>query len=1690
MNNMMRKGLLAGLFFFIQLTVFAQFTGSLPVVQATPGSQVIVPVQVSQMAGVQAFNIGIRFDAAVLTFNSVITNGHPLQGTLTQSNLVGNEVRVVYVGSALNLGTDTLFEIAFTYNGAGGVSPLLWNREYTEFTGANSSILSENLANGALYATGITAAISATTGDATACELASTSLGVTASNATAFQWQVSTDGGATFSNVSNGGGVSGATTATLQLSTLSITANGHYYHCVVTGTGGNALSPAQRLRVNAVSGVSVTVQAQPAGAVCAGTQVTYRANTGSTVNAPQYVWRVNGQPAGTDSVLVRSNLAQGDVVSVDISSGTGCISGSGNATAQVSALPTAFSVGGGGGYCVGGSGVQINLSGSQSGVTYRLLRHGQQVDSLSGTGNQLQFSARTDSGTYSIVAVSSSGCTQSMTGTRQISINALPIADAGNDTSFFVGNSVQLRASGGTSYSWSPATGLSATNVFNPIANPQQTTRYYVTVTNLFGCTAIDSVLVTVNQLPVVSAGNDTAVCVSAANFNLVGSPNGGSWSGTGIVSASTGLFSPSLALTGAKTLVYTVTDGVNYTITDTVIVTVNALPVVTFTSPGNFCANDTAVVLTGGTPAGGSYSGTGVSNGRFNPQVAGLGNHKLFYHYTHPQTACSNVDSVIVSVSSLPTVDLGNFAPVCVNSDSLELAGGTPIGGTYSGPGVRNGYFFPTTAGLGTHFIVYTYQNPQTGCVNSDSGTINVGALPSLVFPPLGTTCINQQGFALTTGSPAGGNYSGTGVNNNQFLPQQAGLGTFTITYTYTDTLTGCSNSISSTITVNDVPAVTLAPINAVCVSAAPFALTGGSPAGGSFSGPGVSNGVFNPFAAGAGTHAIVYSYTDPQTGCAGTATRNMVVTPGPGTTLTALNSTTFCAGGSVILQAAADTGTSFVWLRNGLVIAGQTSANFMVSQSGTYRAIGTSNASGCTDSSQSIVVTVNPLPGATVTATGSTTFCAGGSVVLRATPSTGMSYVWLRNGVALNGQTTDSIIASQSGAYRVIVTNTSTQCFDTSSAITVTANSLPGATISAAGPTTFCAGGLVVLRATPASGMTYTWLRNGAVISGQTADTLIASQSGAYRVRLSSTSTQCFDTSATTTVTVNPLPGAAITAAGATTFCQGGSVVLNATPATGMSYVWLRNGAVVAGQTAASLTASLAGAYRVIVTNTSTQCFDTSATTTVTVNPLPGAAITAVGSTTFCQGGSVVLNATPATGMSYVWLRNGAVVAGQTAASLTASLAGAYRVIVTNTSTQCFDTSATTTVTVNPLPGAAITAAGATTFCQGGSVVLNATPATGMSYVWLRNGAVVVGQTAASLTVTQAGAYRVRVTNTSTQCFDTSAVTTVTVNPLPGAAITAAGATTFCQGGSVVLNATPATGMSYVWLRNGAVVAGQTAVSLTATLAGAYRVIVTNTSTQCFDTSATTTVTVNALPTATITPVGSTTICDGSAVTLNANTGTGLTYAWLRNGVVVAGQTAATLSATQAGAYRVIVTNSSSCFDTSAAVTVTVNPRPAAPVITVSATADTLFSSVATGNQWFRNGVAVAGATSQTLVITQNGIYRAVVTNTNNCTSDSSNALNILNVSVAGQTFGYLNVYPNPTSGKAWLQVELPLFEEVRIEVLSSTGQRVHYEWLAANSGALQHELQLPALADGVYLVRVQQGEYVGVKRLMVRK
>ena len=570
---------------------------------------------------------------------------------------------------------------------------------------------------------------------------------------------------------------------------------------------------------------------------------------------------------------------------------------------------------------------------------------------------------------------------------------------------------------------------------------------------------------------------------------------------------------------------------------------------------------------------------------------------------------------------------------------------------------------------------------------------------------------------------------------------------------------------------------------------------------------------------------------------------------------------------------------------------------------------------------------------PPATITVATTTTFCTGGSVVLSANTGTGYTYQWYSGGTAISGATAASYTATTAASYTVKVTSGGLST--TSTATVVTVNTLPTATISNGTTASFCTGGSVTLNANTGTGLTYQWENAGTAISGATAATYAAAAAGTYTIVVKNTN-NCSATSTATTVTLNTLPTATISNGATASFCTGVNAVLNANTGTGLTYQWDNGGTAITGATAASYTATVAGTYTVIVTNTN-NCSATSTGTTVTVNALPTVTISNGATASFCTGGNVVLTANTGTGLTYQWDNGGTAITGATAASYTATAAGTYTVVVKNTN-NCSATSTGTTVTVNALPTATISNGATASFCTGGNVVLTANTGTGLTYQWDNGGTAITGATAASYTATAGGTYTVVVKNAN-NCSATSTGTTVTINALPTATITPVTTTTFCTGGSVVLNANTGTGLTYQWSNGGTAISGATAASYTATTAGAYTVVVTNAN-SCSATSTGTTVTVNALPTATITPATTTIFCTGGSVVLNANTGTGLTYQWDNGGTAITGATATNYTATTAGTYTVIVKNTNNCSATSTGTTITVNTLPTATITSAGPT------------------------------------------------------------------------------------------------------------------------------------------------------
>lgn len=211
------------------------------------------------------------------------------------------------------------------------------------------------------------------------------------------------------------------------------------------------------------------------------------------------------------------------------------------------------------------------------------------------------------------------------------------------------------------------------------------------------------------------------------------------------------------------------------------------------------------------------------------------------------------------------------------------------------------------------------------------------------------------------------------------------------------------------------------------------------------------------------------------------------------------------------------------------------------------------------------------------------------------------------------------------------------------------------------------------------------------------------------------------------------------------------------------GTTYQWMRStvsggpytnvtggsGATTTSYTTGSLTTGTY--YYVMQTTCADSGTDLSNELTLIVNSLPASTITPAGSTTFCSGDSVVLNAPVAANRSYQWKKGNANIAGATSSSYTATSNGKYKVVVTNTLTGCSKTSASLQVTVSPLPIASITPGGPTTFCAGDSVVLQANTGTGLTYKWKKGATYISGATSSSYTATTTGNYKVEVTNAS---------------------------------------------------------------------------------------------------------------------------------------------------------------------------------------------------------------------------------------------------------------------------------------------------------------------------------------------------
>jgi len=452
---------------------------------------------------------------------------------------------------------------------------------------------------------------------------------------------------------------------------------------------------------------------------------------------------------------------------------------------------------------------------------------------------------------------------------------------------------------------WSATCGACITDAANGVFNPVIAGQGTHTVYYSYGafCSISDSLTITVGPcggcLDTTLAASIPAVCSSNGTINLSlyqGTAAAGSWS---IVSGG-----GTANITGGNTFNINNTPAGTYVVQYTVAgqlggcgnnpqrsIVVNR-PNVTLTLTDNAaCVNESAFNLSGGSPVGGTYSGTGVGvSPSFDPGVAGVGPHTITYSYTDGNS-CTATATATMTVNALTPVSLNlPDDQICINEGTMNLSGGSPVGGTYSGTGIAvSPTFNPIAAGLGPHTITYTHTDGN-GCVNTatDVITVNDTSVVTLVLTD-DAACVSEGAFNLSGGSPVGGTYSGTGVGvSPSFNPGTAGVGPHTITYTYSNA-NSCTTSATDVITVNALPVVTFNLTDtAACIDESSFALGGGNPVGGTYSGVGITvSPTFDPAnAGGAGKKQITYTYADGN-GCVSSATDSITVNALPVVTL-----------------------------------------------------------------------------------------------------------------------------------------------------------------------------------------------------------------------------------------------------------------------------------------------------------------------------------------------------------------------------------------------------------------------------------------------------------------------------------------------------------------------------------------------------------------------------------------------------------------------------------------------------------------------------------------------------------------------------------------------------------------------------------------------------------------------------------
>ncbi|WP_458626669.1 Ig-like domain-containing protein [Winogradskyella sp. PC D3.3] len=891
-------------------------------------------------------------------------------------------------------------------------------------------------------------------------------------------------------------------------------------------------------------------------------------------------------------------------------------------------------------------------------------------------GSELMVSP-TETTTYIVTAEDAYGFTD--TAQVTVNVNEAPVLTVSDDIYVMIGSSTTLSVSGASTYIWN--TGETASEI---IVSPEVTTTYTVTGFSESGCQSSVDVLVTVVEELNANAGQDQSICLGdSVTLDATGGVTY-TWN--------TGDTGASLTLVPTETATYTVTvtDGFGNSDSDEVTVTVNPSPVANAGEDQSTCLGESVVLTAQG---GDSYL---WSTGETTETITVNPNEDTVYSVEVFSGTCSDTDEVQVFVLPTPELTINDDVVIMMGmSTTLEVFG-------------ANSYLWNTGEVSSSITVSPTDTTTYTVTGYLENGCESVAQVTVTIVPEViafaGEDVAICNGESVTLTASGGTDYLwNTGETSASITINPIVTDIYTVTVF--DSF-GNSDSDNVTVTVNDLPSLTLSEDVTIFEGESTNLIVGGA-----------STYLWNT---GKTSNSIIVSPLETTTyTVTGFSTSNcesiaeVTVTVIPELNANAGNDVAICNGESVILTASG--GTDYLWN------TGETSASITINPIVTEIYTVTAFDSFGNSDSDSVTVTVNDLPSLTLSE--DVTIFEGESTNL--TVGGASTYLWN------TGETSNSIVVSPLETTTYTVTGFSTSNCESIAEVTVTV--IPKLNANAGNDVSICFGESVTLNAS--GGLGYVWS------TGETSASVIVSPTETTIYTVTVFDEYGNSDTDSVKVSVNELPN--ITVSENITIIEGESTNLEVSGAE--SYLWNT------GDTSNSILVSPTQTTTYNVIGMTNSCSSELKEVTVTVTPLFQASAGTDERVCDNENYEVVLTANE--GDSYLWST------GETTQSIVVNPLSTSTYSVTVTQGEQSDTD-DVKVYVDPSPVVSIANGESVDILNGDFVTLSASGAN--TYEWNNGGSQPNIAVSPSVTTT----YEVK--GYIGQCYDDKQVTVNVLQPV----------------------------------------------------------------------------------------------------------------------------------------------------------------------------------------------------------------------------------------------------------------------------------------------------------------------------------